>query len=161
MIEPVIRNSAKAVVVHAGRVLLQQTEWGGQSVRFLPGGGQHPGEPLARTVVREVLEETGLTVRVERLLWLREFVNRPWGSNGASPPATHRVEAIFLCLPVGEPGALGGPLPDEFQTGLEWVPLEAASWPGTKLLPIAVRDRIAALAHSVPGWPDPYLGDTP
>jgi 8-oxo-dGTP diphosphatase len=48
-----------------GRLLLQQRSdtgtWG------LPGGTVDPGEPPARTVVREVHEETGLIVRPERL----------------------------------------------------------------------------------------------
>lgn len=33
----------------------------------LPGGGHDPGETIAATVVREVLEETGFEVEVERL----------------------------------------------------------------------------------------------
>ncbi|WP_243633295.1 NUDIX domain-containing protein [Paenibacillus xerothermodurans] len=44
-----------------GRILLQQRsdygDWG------LPGGGMDPGESVQETMIREVYEETGLTVK--------------------------------------------------------------------------------------------------
>lgn len=57
----------------------------------LPGGGVDPGEAVAETVVREVLEETGLRGRVVRLIgvysspdWLVEY------------PDGNRVQIIAL-----------------------------------------------------------------
>ncbi|MGI5457653.1 hypothetical protein ACQEWB_31680 [Streptomyces sp. CA-249302] len=41
-----VRNAAKAVVLHDGRILLQRAHWEGQDCYFLPGGGQHPDEAL-------------------------------------------------------------------------------------------------------------------
>ena len=59
----------------------------------LLGGRVEPGETPQETVVREVLEEVGLQVRVERLL-------------GVHPvPAKHDLVFTFLCVPVG--GVLG------------------------------------------------------
>jgi len=48
-----------------GRVLIQRGHHGGWS---LPAGAIEPGEAPAQAVVREVYEETGLQVRVGRLL---------------------------------------------------------------------------------------------
>ena len=50
-----------------GRLLLvQRANPPAQGLWSLPGGRQKPGETAEQGVVREVLEETGLTVRVER-----------------------------------------------------------------------------------------------
>ena len=61
-----IRPSVSAVVLHDGRLLLQQRadsgQWG------LPGGSVEIGETVAAAVVREVREETGYDVAVRRLV---------------------------------------------------------------------------------------------
>jgi len=154
-VTPVIRTAAKAVILHDGHVLLQRAHWDGQDCHFLPGGGQHPGEALDDTVRREVHEETGLTVDVERLLWLREYIGIHH-NHADTEAATHRIEAIFACTPTGDPHQLGGHHHDDLQTGLEWVPLEKV--PTLNLLPHAVRRPIAALATTTPPSAG-YLGD--
>ena len=61
-----IRPSVSAVVLHEGRLLLQQRadsgEWG------LPGGSVEIGETVTDAVVREVREETGYQVAIGRLI---------------------------------------------------------------------------------------------
>ncbi|GAA1898933.1 NUDIX domain-containing protein [Streptomyces sodiiphilus] len=151
MTTPVIRTAAKAIVVHDGRILLQRATWDGRECYFLPGGGQHPGEALADTVRREVEEETGLDVRVERMLWLREYI----GAHHGGDPADHRIEAVFACTPLSDPHQLGGHPADDLQTGLEWVPLDKA--PSLNLLPHTLRQPIANLATGHPETA--YLGD--
>ncbi|WP_158713647.1 MULTISPECIES: NUDIX domain-containing protein [Streptomyces] len=89
----------------------------------------HPGEALDNTVRREVLEETGLNVTVERMLWLREYI----GAHHGGAPEDHRVEVIFLCQPEGDTAQLGGHAEYDAQTGLEWV--EGARIPRSNLLP--------------------------
>ena len=150
-VTPTIRTSAKAVVVHAGRVPLQRANWEDQGCYFLPGGGQHPVEPLDATARREGHEETGLTVTVEKMLWLREYI----GAHHGGDPADHRIEAVFSCTPLSDPHQLGGHAADDLQTGLEWVPLDKA--PSLNLLPHVLRQPIADLAT---GHPEAaYLGD--
>jgi ADP-ribose pyrophosphatase YjhB (NUDIX family) len=51
-----------------GRVLLVRHTYKGKSPWGLPGGGLHPDESLEDCVRREVREEAGIEVRVERLL---------------------------------------------------------------------------------------------
>lgn len=61
-----IRASVSAVVLHDGRLLLQQRadsgQWG------LPGGSVEVGETVAAATAREVWEETGFEVEVGRLI---------------------------------------------------------------------------------------------
>lgn len=45
-------------------------------VWVLPGGGIDPGETAEEAVIREILEETGLSVKVERLIGRYYPVNR-------------------------------------------------------------------------------------
>jgi ADP-ribose pyrophosphatase YjhB (NUDIX family) len=154
-VTPEIRTSAKAVVLHDDHVLLMRAKWDDQECYFLPGGGQHPGENLSDAVRREVDEETGLTVSVDRLLWLREYI----GANHDHPvqeAKTHRIETIFLCTATSDPHQLGGHAQDDVQTGLEWVPLHKIE--SLNLLPHAIRQPIAALTKPLP-TPDAYLGD--
>ena len=55
-----------AIFDNQGRVLLTKRRDNGQWC--LPSGGVEPGESVAEACVREVLEETGLSVRVKRLV---------------------------------------------------------------------------------------------
>jgi 8-oxo-dGTP diphosphatase len=96
-----------AAVVHdeAGRVLLiRRGDGGGWS---LPGGVMEPGERLDQCLVREVQEETGLTVEPVRLIGVYSdpAVNHITYANGDQ---IHIVSATFECRVVS-----GQPRPDE------------------------------------------------
>jgi ADP-ribose pyrophosphatase YjhB (NUDIX family) len=65
---PAVR--ATAVLVEDGRILLVQQRVDATRDWSLPGGKLQVGESLADCVVREVREETGLHVAVDRLLYL-------------------------------------------------------------------------------------------
>jgi ADP-ribose pyrophosphatase YjhB (NUDIX family) len=55
-----------AIFDHEGKILLTRRTDNGQWC--LPGGGMESGESAAEACEREVLEETGLSVRVKRLV---------------------------------------------------------------------------------------------
>ena len=83
------------------RVLLTRREDNG--VWCLPGGGMDPGESAAEACAREVLEETGLVVRVGRLVGVYSTPNmiiEHADGNRIQPMAMH-----FLAEPIG--GELG------------------------------------------------------
>lgn len=111
--EPVVIIRAAAAVVrdYGGRILLirRGTEphvgtWS------LPGGRAEPGESLRQTARREVREETGLLVAVQRKLW-RVALSGPQG-------VVYDVHD-FLARPVG-----GRLVAGDDATDVRWFPLE-------------------------------------
>jgi ADP-ribose pyrophosphatase YjhB (NUDIX family) len=68
--EQVFNLRASAVVCHDGQVLLHRAE--GDQFWTMPGGKVQMGETGADTVQREMQEEIGVAVQVERLLYISE-----------------------------------------------------------------------------------------
>ncbi|HZS33549.1 MAG TPA: NUDIX domain-containing protein [Methylomirabilota bacterium] len=99
-----VRPSVSAIVLHDGRLLLQQRadnrRWG------LPGGAVEVGETVAAAIVREVREETGLDVGVDRLVGVYsdprfQVVRYPDGR------VWHYVNLCFLCTLAGGTAGAG------------------------------------------------------
>jgi 8-oxo-dGTP pyrophosphatase MutT (NUDIX family) len=91
-----VRPSVSALIFdRRGRLLLQQRSDGGQW--GLPGGSVEIGESVADAAVREVREETGLTVSVRRLVGVYsepklQVVRYPSGH------VWHYVNVCFECV---------------------------------------------------------------
>jgi ADP-ribose pyrophosphatase YjhB (NUDIX family) len=77
-------------VIDEGRILLTKRE--DFEVWCLPGGGVDPGESVAQAAIREAREETGLEVRLTRLVGI---YSRPLSRAGGM----HLV--LFAGIPVG------------------------------------------------------------
>ena len=145
-----IRNSAKAIIVRDGCVLLIRIAAQGGDWFVLPGGGQNHEESLRETVRRECLEEIGVPVRVGELRLIREFI----GKNHDEEEGGHRVEFMFECQIDADAVPSSGMNPDTCQTGIVWAPLaELAAY---RLYPTGLveilRDGISAAASA-------YMGD--
>jgi len=65
------RVGARAIIIHDGKILLN--EFGNGLYYNLPGGGVEDGEVVKETVVREVMEETGISVDVGEMLFVLEY----------------------------------------------------------------------------------------
>jgi len=142
-INSVVPSVVAVVLDQDGRVLLiHRTD---NDLWALPGGGHDLGEPIRHTVIREVLEETGYDVEVERL-------------TGVYTNPAHRMayddgevrQQFSLCFTAR---LLGG----ESRTSSEsrevrWVPL--SELPGLDLHP-SMRLRIE---HALSRDPAPYIG---
>ncbi len=147
-----IRSTAKAVVMKDGKVLLNRCVDGhGAEYYALPGGGQHRFEPLEEAVVREVREETGLSVRPMRLLAVTEEISTDGVLREKYPDYAHRVMHIFLVE--AEKERTAPTETDLDQKDSVWVtPQEADMLP---VVPQSLRGKLTAL---LTGRLSPWLG---
>ena len=110
---------ATAVLIEEDRILLVKQRVSDARHWSLPGGALEMGETLEACVAREVREETGLSVRVDRLLYLGDRIE----DDRHVVHITFAVSRVGGCLVVGtepEPGA--NPIYD-----VEMVPIESLS----------------------------------
>lgn len=92
--------AARGIVYHEGRVLLLRAQEPGRTYYFLPGGHVAHGERLADAVVREVREETGLRVTVERpLMFVRVHRLPPCATPGEHAQVPSRPGRDFSLSP--------------------------------------------------------------
>lgn len=67
LFRPVIFGVKVVVVDPACRVLLVRHSYGNDALFMLPGGGVRRGEDILSAAIREVAEETGITISAPRL----------------------------------------------------------------------------------------------
>ncbi len=127
------RNRASGVIIHENRVLLMHrinSHEGGREYYTTLGGGVEDDEDIIEAVVREVYEESMVTVKVGELILEHETE----GQN----------QYYYICDYVsGEPGLwVDGPEYAKHQTGdihePVWVPF--AEIKNINLLPIEIKD---------------------
>ncbi len=98
--KPTIRVAG--LLAHQGRILMVEQGRGEERYWLLPGGGVQFGETLADAVRRELREELGLRVGVNRLLAIVESI---------SPDPDYRKHVVHLVFEVSAaPEALPEPL---------------------------------------------------
>jgi 8-oxo-dGTP pyrophosphatase MutT (NUDIX family) len=84
------RLAVRALILHQDRLLLVNAYPGGQSDLWCaPGGGVEPGQSLPDNLIREVHEETGLTIEVGVPALVNEFHDPDSGF--------HQVDLFFRC----------------------------------------------------------------
>ena len=117
-----IRNSAKAIIIRDGMLLVTVNRDASSIYYLLPGGGQRHGETLHQTLRRECREEIGAEVQIGQLVLVREYLgkNHEFAEHDYD---IHQIEFMFECgIPSTDTIEMGSD-PDEPQTGMTWLPL--------------------------------------
>lgn len=92
-----IRIATRAIILHNDRLLLVNAWKGRSDLWCAPGGGAELHSSLPDNLIREVMEETGLTVRVGAPCLINEF-HDPHGD-------FHQTDIYFRCeITAGEIG---------------------------------------------------------
>jgi ADP-ribose pyrophosphatase YjhB (NUDIX family) len=142
-----VKLRVSVVLIRGDEILLIRHRRDARFYWVLPGGGLEPGEALTACAVREVREETGLDVRVRRLLYVSE----------ASSPTRkkHVLDLIFL----GEMMEVGQPI----RLSRHWTIEEPRFIPLPDLLSIELYPPIALeiVEDAAAGWRGPtrFLGN--
>src|SRR3990172_893193 len=112
--KPTVRPTG--VLIEDGKILLVEQSVTQSRHWSLPGGALEYGETLEQGLIREMKEETGLDVSVDRLLYIRDWI----------PDDSHVVHITFLVSRKG--GTLGSGKGTEFARGkikqVKMVPLD-------------------------------------
>jgi ADP-ribose pyrophosphatase YjhB (NUDIX family) len=112
-VQPIVR--ATAILIEAGHVLLVRQKVSATREWSLPGGSLEFGESLEECVVREVREEAGIEVAVERLLYVCDRIE-------------DQKHVVHITLAVRRVGGWPGPAHEGGDDGLNrvrMVPLES------------------------------------
>ncbi|HYA07075.1 MAG TPA: NUDIX hydrolase [Xanthobacteraceae bacterium] len=133
--------AVSAAIFRAGRVLVvRRAVPPAHGLYTLPGGGVELGETLLQAVIREVDEETGLTIEPIALVGYREVITRDVAS---------RIERHFVILPFAARWISGEVALNEELAEARWLaPSELSALPTTEGLADIVAlagERIAAL----------------
>jgi 8-oxo-dGTP pyrophosphatase MutT (NUDIX family) len=124
------RQRAAVIILAADQVLLIHRFKHDREYYIIPSGGIEPGETLEQAALREIQEETGLEIELDRKLW--EYLNQG------------HPETYFLVTRFSGTLGLGGPeLAEQSAENifhLEWIKLSEVM--GLPLKPTFIKEKL-------------------
>lgn len=150
---PSVRLRVAAILSVAGGIVLVRHVKDETGYHLLPGGGVEAGETLQEALKREVLEETGLDVELQRLAFVNDSI-APDGSR-------HVVQLTFVARVIG--GQITSTPVDERVQSVEVVdPDSLVTLDLRPPMAAEIREAIAHGAHAArylgPLWSEPAIG---
>lgn len=147
-----IRNSAKAMIIHEGKLLCAKHRNKDEIFYVLIGGGQEYGENLIEALRRECIEEANSEIEVHDLRYVRDYIgkNHEFAQDHSE---YHGVELIFYCTLKPGTEVSNGFNPDTRQIGIQWLEIEKLN--EYNLYPKILKELIKADVMKGPI----YLGD--
>lgn len=118
-----IRNSAKAIIIQKGNLLVTKNKDHLGTFYLLPGGGQEPGETIHDALRRECLEEISAEVEIGELRFIREYIGKNHEFREFDSDI-HQIEYMFLCSLKPGSKLSNGSVPDCNQIGVEWLEIQ-------------------------------------
>jgi 8-oxo-dGTP diphosphatase len=126
------RDTARAIIIHDGKVLLMERWRDGLHYFSIPGGGIEPGETAEEAAIRELAEEMSIVIRPARVLYtvhapdakhtifLADYISGEAALHPDSPEAAVHARGKNLFKPAWVPLADVATLPFEY-----WKPVFA------------------------------------
>jgi 8-oxo-dGTP diphosphatase len=129
-----MQEAVRAIIIRDNQILLMQRNKRGELYYSLLGGGIEPGEQPDQAIVREVLEETSMSVK-------RDTLREVFRYNAGAP---YGVQIIYLCEVDGDDPVLGKDTTEAASNLLGeniyvpmWVPLDQLLLLPFRPLPVA------------------------
>jgi len=69
------------VLIKNGKILVLRSKYSSGTFYLLPGGSIEKNETIIETATREVKEETNYDIKIEKLLYLQEWIDEKRGKN--------------------------------------------------------------------------------
>ena len=83
------------ITIKENKVLLVRSKYNGKEFFLFPGGGLEFGETIEEGAIRETFEETGIRVKIKKLIHINEYIYKnDW--------ANRSITLFFLAEPIDD-----------------------------------------------------------